>query len=260
MVPAFVQAIRDIEPYAVLMENVYGLAAIGSRRVYLAQILRELDLLGYRATWTVLNAMDYGIPQKRRRLFIVGLRDHSFAFPRPTHGPRRDCSYVTLNDVLPSSQIGTPNPSKVVYAKNPDIRPSPYDGHVFNGGGRPIDRQQPCHTILASAGGNKTHWLDDLGIVPQYHQYLAAGGAPKQGVVPGARRLTILESQIIQTFPPDLEFSGPPSSQYEQVGNAVPPKLATVLGEALLRQATRAATKENRGMVDKGLQIPLLSA
>jgi DNA (cytosine-5)-methyltransferase 1 len=202
-----------------------------------------LESLGYLVKAAVLNAVYYGVPQKRRRLFVVCLRNRRFTFPRPTHGAGH-APVVAVKDVLPPHQLGEPNPSKVVYAKNPDIRPNPYDGHVFNGGGRPINRDLPCHTILASAGGNKTHWFDDRGVVPAYHRHLATGGAPREGVVPGARRLTVLESQIIQTFPPSLIFSGPRSSQYEQVGNAVPPVLARALGVSLLEQMSSSGDQE----------------
>jgi len=183
-----------------------------------------------------LNAADFGIPQKRRRLFVVGMRHHRFEFPDSTHGPGRKHPHVAVRNVLPWHQIGEPNLSKVFYAKTPDIRPSPFDGHVFNGGGRPIDRTKPCHTILASAGGNKTHFFDELGLVPAYHRSLKTGGTPRKGTLPGARRLTVLESAIIQTFPEDTVFAGTRSAQYRQVGDAVPPLLATVVGNAIASQ------------------------
>ncbi len=235
MMPHFIDAVRTIRPEAFFMENVPGLTA-GDRRAYFVAILNELRVLGYHVTWKVLNAADYGVPQNRRRLFVVGMRERMFRFPKETHGPGRTRAYLTVNDVLPPYQVGEPNPSLVFYAKNPDLRPSPFDGHLFNGGGRPIDKSQPSDTILASAGGNKTHFFDDLGIVPEYHRHLLAGGAPGEGVVPGARRLTVLESATLQTFPSSVVFCGPRSVQYHQVGDAVPPKLAAVLGRALVRQ------------------------
>lgn len=240
MVPSYIEVLRHVRPAAFLMENVPGLA-VGDRRAYLLSVLREFDALGYQLAYKIINAADYGVPQKRKRLFVIGMRSHRFRFPKETHGPGRDHPYVAVKDVLPPHQIGEPNPSKVFYAKNPDLRPSPYDGHVFNGGGRPIDPSQPCHTILASAGGNKTHFFDDHNLVPDYHRYLVAGNPPKTGSLPGARRLTVLESAIIQTFPLEMTFCGTRSAQYHQIGDAVPPKLAEVLARAIVQQLGKEA-------------------
>jgi DNA (cytosine-5)-methyltransferase 1 len=217
------------------MENVPGLVA-GDRFKYLSKVIGWFEGLGFQVAWKVVNAAEYGVPQKRRRLFLVGLRDASFEFPAPTHGPNRPNPFVCVRDVLPKEGVGEPNPAKVFYAKNPDLRPSPYDGHLFNGGGRPINLDEPCHTILASAGGNKTHFLDTRGLVPDYHRHLSEGGAPRSGTLPGARRLTVKESALIQTFPGDMEFCGPKSAQYHQVGDAVPPLLARVIGTAMIEQ------------------------
>ena len=63
-----------------------------------------------------------------------------------------------------------------------------------------------------------------------------AGGAPREGNVPGARRMTLEESALVQTFPSDMWFAGSRSSQYTQVGDAVPPVLAHALGRALHAQ------------------------
>ncbi len=249
MVPSFIEAIRTVMPEAFLMENVPGLV-VGDRRNYLLSVLREFDSLGYHLTYGVVNAADFGVPQKRRRLFVIGMRGKKFHFPQETHGPNRDHRFVTVGDVLPRGQVGDPNPSRVFYAKRPDIRPSPFDGHIFNGGGRPIDRNQPCHTILASAGGNKTHFFDELNLVPEYHRQLAAGTSPRAGTLPGARRLTVLESAIIQTFPTGMKFFGPRTAQYRQVGDAVPPKLAGVLAAAVVEQLGEGA--------GKGTQPPLI--
>lgn len=243
MVPSFIDVLRSVRPEAFLMENVPGLV-VGDRRKYLRTVLDEFEAMGYRLAHRVVNAAEYGVPQKRKRLIVVGMRSKTFRFPEETHGPGRALPFIAVKDVLPPHQIGEPNPCKVFYAKNPDLRPSPYDGHVFNGGGRPIDRNQPCHTILASAGGNKTHFFDDSNLVPEYHRFLMSGNPPKTGTLPGARRLTVLESMVIQTFPQDMRFCGPRSAQYKQVGDAVPPKLAEVLATALVRQLNQKDDEE----------------
>lgn len=240
MLPEYLRVVREVRPRAFLMENVPGLA-VSERFKYLAKYLSEFDALGYKITWKILNSADYGVPQKRRRLFVVGIRDRKFRFPLPTHGLGR-LPYVCVGDVLHQSVVGEANHSKVVYAKNPDLRPSPYDGHLFNGGGRPIDLAQPCHTILASAGGNKTHFIDSESLVLEYHNHLLRGGKPRKGFLPGGRRLTVEESALIQTFPPFLKFHGPRSAQYHQVGDAVPPKLGTVLGMSLIVQLQEQAS------------------
>ena len=238
MVPFFVKAVEVVQPDAFLMENVPGLVA-GDRLAYLTNVIGEFEKLGYFVKWKLLNAADFGVPQKRRRLFVIGMRHQPFVFPVETHGPGRANPCVAVRDVLPSHPIGELNPSRVFYAKVPDLRPSPYDGHLFNGGGRPIDLAQPSHTMLASAGGNKTHFFDELNLVAAYHRHLLQGGAPRIGELPGARRLTVLESAILQTFPSSIVFNGPRSAQYRQVGDAVPPQLGAAVGKALAKQLAR---------------------
>jgi len=234
MLPEYLRVVQEVKPRAFLMENVPGLT-VGERSKYLARVLSQFEELGYKVAWKILNAAEFGVPQKRRRLFVVGIRDRKFRFPLPTHGRGRQ-PFVGVGAVLSRTVVGAPNPSKVIYAKNPDLRPSPYDGHLFNGGGRPIDLTQPCHTILASAGGNKTHFIDADSLVPEYHSHLVRGGKPRKGTLPGGRRLTVEESALIQTFPADLKFNGPRSAQYHQVGDAVPPKLGAILGQSLVMQ------------------------
>jgi DNA (cytosine-5)-methyltransferase 1 len=253
MIPEYVKAIERVNPFAFLMENVPGLS-VGERGSYLSSVLQAFRDLGYRVSWKVINAADFGVPQKRRRLFVVGMKDREFIFPEETHGKNRRWPHVSVRDVLPMHQVGTPNTSKVFYAKNPDTRPSPYDGHVFNGGGRAINRNEPCHTLLASAGGNKTHFFDDLNLVPEYHRHLMAGGKPRVGELLGARRLTVEESATIQTFPPDVVFVGPRSAHYHQIGDAVPPLLATALGKSLVNQMIRTYVEKTETKVQQPVQ------
>ncbi|MGO9657088.1 MAG: DNA cytosine methyltransferase [Acidimicrobiales bacterium] len=234
--PAFLTALQVLQPRAFLAENVAGLTE-GAMRPRWRRLVQELSAAGYRVSAKVLNAADYGVPQKRRRCLVVGFRDREpFVFPAPTYGPGRPHPWRSAGGVLVPEPRGDPNRAVVTYAARPDIRKDPYAGHVFNGGGRPINLEAPAPTLLASMGGNKTPWLDTASVVPAYHAHLLAGGQPRSGPVPGARRITVEEAASLQTFPPAVRFAGTRSSRYRQVGNAVPPLLAAVLGRALLAQ------------------------
>lgn len=248
--PLFESALAALEPDAFIMENVAGVLR-RSQRGYFEALLGNLRRLGYTVAVQELNAADYGAPQKRRRAVAVGLRGQRFEFPEPTHGPGRREPWVASGRVLQAAPIGEPNRAVVSYAKQPDLRPDPYDGHVYNGGGRPIDLARPAPTLLASMGGNKTPWLDTAGVVPGYHAHLRRGGAPRGGVVSGARRITVAEAALLQTFPvPELHgergvaFAGRRSSRYRQIGNAVPPRLAQAIGVALAEQLGRRPCPE----------------
>jgi DNA (cytosine-5)-methyltransferase 1 len=236
--PEFLRIVSEVQPQAVLIENVPGLIS-GARRDYFASLIRALRGRRYSVSWAILNAAEYGVPQKRVRLFIVGSRGKHFEFPPPTHGGNARRPYLASGSVLDPSRVnGHPNHSIVTYAKHPDIRPSPYDGHLFNGGGRAINLEAPAPTILASAGGNKTPFIDTTGVVPPYHRHLLAGGPPRAGEVEGTRRITVDEAAALQTFPRKARFIGTRSKQYTLVGNAVPPRLAHAVGKQLARHLT----------------------
>lgn len=236
--PAFLSALHQIRPRAFLAENVAGFGS-GTRRDQFRALRTELGALGFNLSAQVLDAANYGVPQKRQRLVIVGLRRGTFAFPGPGFGPEGEHQWHVAGGFIGAGSIGSPNPSIVTYARCPDLRPNPYGGHVFNGGGRPIDLSRPAPTLLASMGGNKTPWVDTEGVVPEYHSYLVAGGRPRAGRVAGARRITVEEAALLQTFPAGVHFAGSRSSCYRQIGNAVPPVLARALGSALAEHLCR---------------------
>lgn len=256
-IPQFARAVHEAGPAAFVMENVAGLVR-GAARPAFERILAVLggdrplsDLLGgrvapgarldYQVTARVLDAADLGVPQARRRLFVVGVRPGvDFAWPEPTHGPGRPLPHLRAGDVVGPEPLGEPNRAIVTYAGRPSLRPDAYHGQVYNGGGRPIDPARPAPTLLASMGGNKTPWVDTLGLVPAYHAHLLAGGAPRAGRVPGGRRITVAEAAALQTFPAGTAFCGPRSSQYRQVGNAVPPALAAAVAGRLAAALTGA--------------------
>lgn len=232
MIPEFLRCLEQVRPEVFIMENVPGLM-LKSAAPYFAGVMRQFRALGYDLTHGVLNAADYGVPQGRRRVIVLGSLQKKLCLPEATHGLNK-LPWVTTADAIDFNEpLGEPPNCPVKYAKYPDLRPSPYAGHIYNGGGRPLNPAAPSPTILASAGGYKTHWIDTLGIAPEYHAHLKAGGAARDGEVPGARRLTIEESMIFQTFPAGMKFAGRRSSQYAQVGDAVPPLLASAIGRAV---------------------------
>lgn len=257
MFPEFIRAVRETRPAAFVAENVPGLTT-KSRIGYLSEIIHSLKEVGYNVSWRLLYAPDYGVPQKRKRVFIVGFREGIFWFPKPTHGPETGIPHPKAGDFISHTPFGEPPDCPVVFAKFPDPRRSPYAGQVYNGGGRPVDLEAPCHTILAAAGGYKTHWIDTLGIAPKYNAHLWSGGDPWEGEVPGARRMTVEESALIQTFPREMKFFGARSSQFRQVGDAVPPDLAFVVSNAVVQQLNGASVSDETHLASND-SLPLLA-
>lgn len=250
MVPEFIRAIREASPKVFLMENVPGLLS-PRHEFYLKWLLDTFSKIGYTVKFQVIKAHWFGVPQNRQRVFFVGFKNKSgYRFPLPSE----DNVLFTVRAALAGVPQDAPNKAKITYAQKPVLRPSPWAGMLVNGGGRPINLDGLSHTIPASAGGNRTHILDYDGILLRYHQYLLEGGIPKRGIVEGVRRLTIRESARLQTFPDSYTFSGRKTSQYRQVGNAVPPRLAEVVGRSLYEElhkkslsktAPKAAVQEN---------------
>lgn len=232
MLPEFVRAVRQIRPVLFLMENVAGLVSSRNSE-YFAATLDELTSLDYEVTWKVLDAADYGAPQSRKRVIVLGSRRGRVSHPEPTHGLGRT-RRVPSGAFVAAEPYGVPNRAITTYAARPVLRPSPWAGMLVNGGGRPLNLEEPSPTIPASAGGNRTHIVDALGVLREYHAHLVAGGTPRSGVVQGVRRLTVQESARLQTFPDGFHFAGKHSAQYRQVGNAVPPLLGKALGRCLL--------------------------
>ena len=128
-------------------------------------------------------------------------------------------------------------------AKCPVLRLSPFAGMLFNGQGRPIDLNRPAPTLPATMGGNRTPIIDldqlEHGGVPwvvgYHHRLMHERKSPLGELPPDARlrRVTVEEAAAIQTFPADMQWCGPQTARFRQVGNAVPPVLAWHVAQAV---------------------------
>lgn len=219
-----VRVIRDKKPKFFIGENVKGMASLGGGEA-LKRIIHDFGKAGYNVHWKVVNAADYGVPQKRMRLIILGVRKDialsSLSFPpKPTHASPELAKAAKLK---PWKTVGEalahfPEPEK---AKNiPNHECSQYklrfNGHL---GHRVIDPDQPAPTVTGRG--------DEKGGVVVLHH-------------PGnRRRMTARELAAVQSFPDKFVFAGAKTSAYRQIANAVPPLLGKAIGIMLKENEKR---------------------
>lgn len=238
----FMDMVERVEPKAFVMENVKGLYG-NHRWAHLREELQDrAQELGYVAKMFLVNAAHFGVPQARERMLFIGVKDGVPSAPAPTSSDSPPTVGQALGQLAPLGEPGNDSicRAKVTPAKSPVMRRSPYAGMMFNGAGRPMDLDAPAPTLPASMGGNRTPIVDqdqlDAGAEPwivEYHGHLWNGGTPCRTVPRRMRRLTVEEAAVIQTFPLGMEWCGPQSAQYRQIGNAVPPRLALAAAKAV---------------------------
>ena len=203
------QLIRIIgakKPKFFLAENVKGIYSLAKGQV-LRMILGDFSALGYNVQAKLLNAADYGVPQLRQRVFIVGVRnDVAFEYEYPKQTNHADGidglqMWVSVGEALsvlpdPDEPNNVPNHEYSKYK----LRFYGYIGH------RAIDPMKPAPTVTARGD-------DKGGVVVLHHPS-------------NTRRMSCREVATVQSFPLDYKFAGTRSSVYRQIGNAVPPLLA----------------------------------
>lgn len=236
----FATALSYIEPKVFVMENVGNILSDKFGEL-LDDFLGRCHHNGYQVNILQLDASDFHVPQKRKRVFFVGSKqskniDYAFLERYKIKAPNARFFLENIKD------RGEPPKSKITFAKNPVLRRSPYAGMLFNGSGRPINLDGYAPTIVASIGGAHTPiidqvWLDDpkhKSIIEVYHAILSTGLVRvADPISPDLRRITVKEAASLQTFPSDYRFIGSVSSQYRQIGNAVPVELSTKLACAI---------------------------
>lgn len=251
----FFRVVEALEPSAFVMENVKSLAK-NSRWVGTRDALEAKgEQLGYRCRVMVLNAADYGVPQMRERMFLVGAKEKPM--PRPSSEMKRMTVRQALASLPAFGELGNDSvcKAKVTAAKTPVMRKSPYAGMLFNGQGRPVDLEAPALTLPASMGGNRTPIIDQAALeekaepwIVDYHAHLSADGKPVAEVPPRMRRLTVEEAACLQGFPAGMVFSGSQCTKFRQIGNSVPPALGAAVAIELKKLLEgRSEEEEWRG-------------
>ncbi len=202
------QLIRVIDakrPKFFLAENVKGIKSLEHGKVF-QMILDDFSSMGYKVVSDTLNAADYGVPQKRLRVIIVGVRndiDFEYSFPSPTNS---ECGEKGLPPWVSVAEAMEPIPDPDLPNSLPNHDYSKYKLQ-FNGylGHRALDPGKPAPTVTARGD-------DKGGVVVLPHPN-------------GLRRMSCRELAAVQSFPLDFVFCGNRSSVYRQIGNAVPPLL-----------------------------------
>ncbi len=229
----YVRLLIQLSPKGFLFENVYGITGAQNGEAWL-EIQKAFAGAGYKIFSRILDAADYGAPQHRERLFVVGVKDGDFLFPRPTHGPDSPDKFpfytashaVTGVDLLPEERSQTVGGrfGHLLVAIPPGLNYSFYTkemGHptpVFSWRSKfsdflyKADPNEPVRTIKAQ-GGQYTgpfHWDN--------------------------RPFTVRELKRLQTIPDHYEISGGKQISIHQIGNSVPPQIARILALAILDQ------------------------
>lgn len=241
----FLAMVERVQPQAFVMENVKALAKNKRWSKTIAEIRKKAEEIGYKTNLEVLNSANYGVPQTRERMFLVGIKDHEIAYEYPKPSVKKWIGVAeALRELPPLGEPGNDQTckAKVTTAKSPVLRPSPFAGMLFNGQGRPMDMDKPAPTLPASMGGNRTPIVDQETLVsrtPQwvegYHASLQNGGQVVKDVPERLRRISVQEAAAIQTFPKDMPWYGSQCSRYRQIGNAVPPKMAYAVAQSVAK-------------------------
>jgi len=197
--PFFVDAIKKVKPKVFLFENVRGL--LYSNKWYFELIVQELEGLGYKTNFKLLNAVNYGVPQNRERLFLIG-HNSDFVFPEP------EKIKFTVGDAISDLMYSTPPESKFL-TQSQDNYIANYERASKCVNPRDLYEDRPSRTLTCR---NLSAATGDM------HRVKLPDGR--------RRRLLIEEAARLQSFPDNFKFMGAETSKFNQIGNAVPPLLA----------------------------------
>lgn len=244
------EAVKEFEPNAFVLENVVGLVGLFKGKVK-DQIIADFTEVGYNVQWKILNAADYGVPQVRKRVFFIGIKEGlgEFEFPESI---KNEGNYVTCGEAigdLPSlehvfgEEVSTyPIPPQNEYQSFMRERAEKSYNHVATN-----HTEQVKHVIsLVPEGGNHKDLPPGVGEHRKFNEAWTRyhSQKPSRTIDTGHRNHfhykynrvpTVRENARLQSFPDDFVFYGTRTQQNRQVGNAVPPLLGYHLGMKLFK-------------------------
>lgn len=220
--------LKQKKPQMIVLENVKQLATHDKKRT-LKKIIKTLTELGYKINWKILNALNFGLPQKRERVIIVGFLDHDIEF----FWPKEEQGYTPLSEILERKV------DEKYYASE-----------------RILKKRHEKHTSQHFPGIWHENKSGNVSSYP-FSCALRAGASYNYLLVNGERRLTPREMLRLQGFPDTFKIVCSDSQTRKQAGNAVPvPMITAVIKEVLhaSTEATRQKQKKNyRTVPDRGL-------
>ncbi|MDF2962069.1 MAG: bspRIM [Paenibacillus sp.] len=217
-----IRMVREKNPKFFIAENVKGFLTLHKGAIF-KRVCEEFEKSGYTLSYKLINAADYGVPQKRERVFVVGIRNDlemKFQFPEPTHsekGTEGKKPWVPLKNVIDSL---IPSDPKYYFSKKAVAGMKNAKNNMKRGLYQ--DLEGPCLTITSHLAKVSINSRDPVLLVdPEQELY---------------RRFTPREAARIQSFPDNFEFAGSDGDAYRQIGNAIPPVVMWHLASGLSRQ------------------------
>ena len=244
------QMINELYPMYFVMENVSGIAGKRGKTI-LQQLVEYVEKIGYYVHIDLLDAQDYGVPQRRKRYIIVGERKdmgEHYIYPQSLNIHR------TVRDVIGALPIppenGTDHPNISLHRRD---RLSELNLQriraIREGQGRddlPCELLADCHKIDSSVIGfrsvyGRMAWDEVAPTITARFDSFTRGkfGHPVQD-----RSISLREGALLQSFPIDFEFAGNKVDVARQIGNAVPPAMAECIGKSII-ECYKKAVKEN---------------